>query len=208
MATTQECCKQYLLNKSWKQHPTKQHLYGHLPPIMKNIQVRWTRHVEHCWRSRDELISYVFLWTPSHGWAKVGWPTRTYIQQLCADTGCSLENLPEAMNDREGWWEIVQNLLGFCYWLKKLKLVNALKNKLVVWIFKTKLVDFYRSGFLDYCLQLYCYISIGWNVVTITIKMKTKTLNDKKNELLRLDGCIFSLLMFWKWELFIHWEMK
>ena len=33
-----------ILNKSWRQHPTKHQLYGHLPPIMKPIQVRWTRH--------------------------------------------------------------------------------------------------------------------------------------------------------------------
>ena len=32
-----------ILNKSWKQHPTKNQLYGHLPPITKTIQVRWTR---------------------------------------------------------------------------------------------------------------------------------------------------------------------
>ena len=45
------------LNESWRQHPTKQQLYGHLPPITKNIKVRRTRHVGHCWRNRDELIS-------------------------------------------------------------------------------------------------------------------------------------------------------
>ena len=32
-----------ILNKSWRQHPIKQQLYGHLPPIMKSIQVRRTR---------------------------------------------------------------------------------------------------------------------------------------------------------------------
>ena len=32
---------------------------------------------------------------------KAGRPARTYIQQLCEDTGCSPEDLPEAMNDRE-----------------------------------------------------------------------------------------------------------
>ena len=74
-----------------RQHPTKQQLYGHLPPIMKTIKVRRTRHVEHCWRSKDELISDVHLWTPSHGWAKAGWPARIYIQQLCADMGCTLK---------------------------------------------------------------------------------------------------------------------
>ena len=33
-----------VLNKSWWQHPTRHQLYGHLPPIMKTIQVRWARH--------------------------------------------------------------------------------------------------------------------------------------------------------------------
>ena len=37
-----------ILNKSWRQHPTKNQLYGHLPPIMKTIQVRRTRHAGHC----------------------------------------------------------------------------------------------------------------------------------------------------------------
>ena len=45
-----------ILNKSWRQHPTKQQLYGHLPTITKTIKVRRTRHAGHCWRSRDELI--------------------------------------------------------------------------------------------------------------------------------------------------------
>ena len=44
-------------NKSWRQHSTKQQLYGYPPPIMKIIQVRRTRHAEHWWRNRDELIS-------------------------------------------------------------------------------------------------------------------------------------------------------
>ena len=51
------------------------------PPITKTIQVRRTRHAEHCWRSRDELISDVLLWTPTHYRAKAEQPARTYIQQ-------------------------------------------------------------------------------------------------------------------------------
>ena len=90
-----------ILNKSWRQHPTRYQLYGRLPPITKTIQARRTRHAGHCWRSRDELISDVLLWTPTHGRAKAGRPARTYIQQLYEDTGCSPEDLPEAMNDRE-----------------------------------------------------------------------------------------------------------
>ena len=67
-----------ILNKSWSFHPTKQQLYGHLPPITKTTKIRRTRHAEHCWRSRDELRSDVLQWTPSHGRAKAGRPARTY----------------------------------------------------------------------------------------------------------------------------------
>ena len=66
-----------ILNKSWRQHPTRHQLYGHLPPITKTIKVRRTRHAWHCWKSRDELISDVLLWTPTYGWAKAGWQART-----------------------------------------------------------------------------------------------------------------------------------
>ena len=101
---------QAILNKSWRQHPTRHQLYGHLPPIMKTIQVRRTRHAGHCWRSRDELIRDVLLWTPTHGRAKSGRPAQTYIQQLCEDTGCCPEDLPRAMNDREEWRERVRDI--------------------------------------------------------------------------------------------------
>ena len=85
-------------------------LYGHLPPITKTIQVRRTRHAGHCWRSRDELIRDVLLWTPTHGRAKAGRPARTYIQQLCEDTGCCPEDLPRAMNDRGEWRERARDI--------------------------------------------------------------------------------------------------
>ena len=99
-----------ILNKSWQRHPTRHQLYGHLPPITKSIQVRRTRHAGHCWRSRDELIKDVLLWIPTHGRAKAGRPARTYIQQLCEDTGCCPEDLPRAMNDREEWRKRVRDI--------------------------------------------------------------------------------------------------
>ena len=51
------------IEQSWKQDPTKQQLYGQLPSTRKTIKVRRTRHAGHCWRSKDELISDVLLWT-------------------------------------------------------------------------------------------------------------------------------------------------
>ena len=107
-----------ILNKSWRQHPTRRQLYVHLPPITKTIQVRRARHAGHCWRSNDELVSDVLLWTPTYGQAKAGRPALTYIQQLCEDTGCNPEDLPEAMNDRERWREMVKDIRagGTTWW--------------------------------------------------------------------------------------------
>ena len=99
-----------ILNRSWQQHPTRRQLYSHLPPITKTIQARRTRHVGHCWRSKDEIVSDVLLWTPAYGQSKAGRPARTFIQQLCDDTGCNPEDLPKAMNDRETWRERVRDI--------------------------------------------------------------------------------------------------
>ena len=119
-----------ILNKSWRQHPTQQQLHSHQPPITKTIKVRQTRHAGHCWRSRDELVSDILLWTLPHGWAKAKRPARTYIQQLCADTRCSLENIPGAINDREGQRERIKEIcagsttwwwLWWWWWLCTLK---------------------------------------------------------------------------------------
>ena len=99
-----------MLKKSWRQHPTRHQLYGHVAPNTKTIQVRQTRHAGHCWRSKDELISDVLLWTPTYDQAKAEWPARTYIHQLCEDTGCNPEDLAKAINDREKWRERVRDL--------------------------------------------------------------------------------------------------
>ena len=106
-----------VLNTSW-QHPTRHQLYGHLPPIMKTITVRRARHAGHCWRSKDKLISDILLWTLTYGQAKAGRPAQTYIQQLCEDMECSPEDLPKAMNDREGWRKRVRDIRasGTTWW--------------------------------------------------------------------------------------------
>ena len=99
-----------ILNMSWRQHPTKKQLYCHQPPITNTIQIRRTRHAGLCWRSRDELIRDVLLWTPTHARAKAGRPARIYIRQLCDNTRCSSEDLPKAMNDREKGQERVRDI--------------------------------------------------------------------------------------------------
>ena len=74
------------------------------------IQTRRSRHAGHCWRSKDEIVSDVLLCTSAYGQSKAGRPARTFIQQLCDDTGCNPEDLPEAMNDRETWRERVWDI--------------------------------------------------------------------------------------------------
>ena len=117
-------------------------------PITKTIKVRRTRHAGHCWRSRDELISDVLLWTPSYGRAKTGRPARTYIQQLCEDTGCSPEDLPEAMNDREKWRERVRDIRagGTTWWWW--------------WLSNTQIEYSYHLDFLFWSFKIYIYIYI------------------------------------------------
>ena len=103
-----KCTKmlQAILIKSWKLHPLNQQLYGLLPPISKTIQIRQARHVKHCWRSKDKLISDVLPWIPSHEQASVGQPARTYLQQHCIDTRCNLVDQLKAMDDWDKWQEI------------------------------------------------------------------------------------------------------
>ena len=90
------CHGNLLLAALIKQHSTKQQ-----PPISKTIQVRETRYAGHCWRSKNEHINDTLIQTPTHGYASVGQPARTYLHQLCVDTGCILEDLLGVKDDRE-----------------------------------------------------------------------------------------------------------
>ena len=59
------------------------------------------------------IYIYIYIHSygpPTHGRAKAGRSARTYIQQLCEDTGCCPEDLPRAMHDREEWRERVRDI--------------------------------------------------------------------------------------------------
>ena len=86
------------------QPPTKQQLYVHFPSIRCNNQITQTIRSRYNWIRKDKLLSDVILWTPAHGPACAGRQTRTYLYRLCVDTGCSLRELPWAM-EREREWE-------------------------------------------------------------------------------------------------------
>ena len=50
-------------NLSWKNHPTKAKIYGELPPISRTVAQRRARIAGHCFRAKDQAISYLQLWT-------------------------------------------------------------------------------------------------------------------------------------------------
>ena len=136
MAIAQECGEQYWIGPDGNT-PQGTNYTAICLPITKTIQVRRTRHAGHCWRSKDELISDVLLWTPKYGQAKTGRPARTYIQQLCEDTGCNPEDLPKVMNEREKWLERVWDIhdSGRTWWWWYRQCLTCPKN---IWKIKTQ----------------------------------------------------------------------
>ena len=77
---------------------------------------------------------------PTYGQAKAGRPARTYIQQRCEDTGCSPEDLTEAMNDREKWRERVRDIRAssttwwwwwWCVKVKWFQILLCITNNLI-----------------------------------------------------------------------------
>ena len=102
-----------LSNKSWKLLPTDQQLYNHLPPISQIINIRQIWCTGYCWISRNKLISKVLQWVPIYELASVGWPAKTNIHQLCADTVCHQEDLSRVMADRDRWWDRIKEI--WCY---------------------------------------------------------------------------------------------
>ena len=109
MAITQECCVQSSTSPGSNTPqdtnctdtcPLSRNLFKLGEPDMQDI----------AGEAEMKLIRDVLLWIPTHGRAKAGRPARTYIQQLCEDTGCCPEDLPRAMNDREEWRERVRDI--------------------------------------------------------------------------------------------------
>lgn len=63
------------------------------------------RFAGHCWRSKEEFVSNVLLWTPNHGTPAAGRPRKMYMHLLAEDGGCQVEDLKTLMEDQEEWRE-------------------------------------------------------------------------------------------------------
>ena len=89
------------LNVSWKEHLTNKELYGKTPKVTSSIREQRLRFTGHGWRSKKELICDVLLWLPKHGKRSNGRPAKTFVDQLVDDTECNVDELMNAMNDRD-----------------------------------------------------------------------------------------------------------
>ena len=98
------------LNISWKKHPTRRQIYGHLPLITTVIRERRLKLAGHLFRNKDELGRNVLLWCPRHGQRYKGRPQHTFVDQLVEDTTLQIQELPVAMEDRIGWRERVKRI--------------------------------------------------------------------------------------------------
>ena len=105
-----------VLNKTWKQYLTNTILYGKIQTITNSTPEQLLICAGHFWRSKNELTSDVLLWQPLHGKISRGLPTKTYIDQLMEDIGCTLDELPTAMNERNGWKQLVKNCRACSIW--------------------------------------------------------------------------------------------
>ena len=102
------------------------------------VYLRRTRYAGHFWRSKDEHISNVLLWTSTQGLAGAGKPAKTYIHQPCADTERSLEDLPGEMEDMTES-ERIKGLLAISmtWW-------GFRKKRIIPWLFLIKTASLIR----------------------------------------------------------------
>ena len=111
---------QVILNKFWRQYPTTQQLYGHLPSITKTIKIRWTRHAGHWWRSRDEVISEYITYNNNNNlvdpstWLSKGRVTSSNIHTAAL---CRYGMQPWGPAGSNGWWGGVREGQRYpCWW--------------------------------------------------------------------------------------------
>lgn len=131
------------------------------------IRQQRLRFAGYCWCSK-EAARDILLWIPSH---RKRTPSRLkmYIDHLMEDTGCRLDEIPNAMNDRNGWkqhviecwvcstlwwryWYIGSVFVCYMHILRKhllginLKSVVTwkLKHSLLYFVLKNKFVIFFK----------------------------------------------------------------
>jgi len=91
------------------QHATLGDIYGKLPRISSKLMQRTVRFSGHCYRTKDEVISSLLLWTSPV-------PNRsnrlTYPDVISRVTGIKVQYIPAAMAAQPVWRSIVHSFLA------------------------------------------------------------------------------------------------
>ena len=82
---------------------TNRELYNNIPRITSLIREQRMRFAGHCWRSNNELVSDVLLWTPKHDQRSRGRPAKTFVDQMIEDIEYEMEELINVMENRNEW---------------------------------------------------------------------------------------------------------
>ena len=126
-----------VLNDSWKQHPTKQQLYGHLPPHLKNHSSEINKTCKALREKEGQTHKQHFSMDP-YTWMCHFWPTSKnfHLHQLCADTRCNLKDQLEATYDKEEWRGRVRKVhaVSLTWWWD-------------IYISVQKVIIFYQKGY-------------------------------------------------------------
>ena len=75
-------------------------LYAGFPRISIILRERRLRFSDHCWRSKNEVVSDLVLWKLKHGKRSVRGQTRIFVNLLEVDIGGPRDCMLAAMNDR------------------------------------------------------------------------------------------------------------
>ena len=84
-------------NISWREHKTKEQIYGDIPPISTTVAQRRVRFAGNCFRAKDQVIPDVLYWRlpcPNRGPRPLN-----YIDVIGRDTKSGIVDLPNMMRD-------------------------------------------------------------------------------------------------------------
>ena len=97
-------------NLSWRNHPTRELIYGDLCPVSSLVKARRVQFAGHCYRAENEVISSLILWRPPPNGRRS--QKLTFPDVISRDTGIRKENLKTAMQDRDYWREVVNSMIS------------------------------------------------------------------------------------------------
>ena len=93
--------------RHWKHHKNDRECLRKATNVWRSFAI-----ITNSWRAAFvSPLAIYSLRSPCNGHTSIGRPMRTYIDQLCVDVGCLPEDLPDALQDRNGWRQKVMSVL-------------------------------------------------------------------------------------------------